>query len=193
MVFVDRSVGRDDEILIKLDNHLGAKLAIEHLLAQGHRKIGVINIPTNTTVGYERYEGYRDTFAEHNISLDDRFIKFADFSLESGYESMKELLISEDKPTAVVPMSNLTTLGALKALKELNYTIPDDISLISFDDFESADLLNPPLTAVAQPAYEFGIKAVEMLLKLLNGKKIKQRTTILQPTLIIRDSCKKIQ
>lgn len=190
VVFVDRSIGRDDEMLIKLDNKLGAKLAVEHLLHFGHRKIGAINIPTDVTPGYERYAGYKEALLEHQIPLDDRFIKFADFSLESGYKNTKELLTAEEKPTAILPMSNLTTIGALKAIKELDYTIPEDISIVSFDDFEYAELLNPPLTAIAQPAYEFGIQAAEMLLKLMKGKKIKQKIVVLQPALMIRNSCK---
>ncbi|MBD3306986.1 LacI family DNA-binding transcriptional regulator [candidate division KSB3 bacterium] len=193
VVFVDRSSGRDDEVLIKLDNMLGVKLAVEHLLQLGHRNIAAINIPTNTTPGYERYEGYRTTLAAQNIPLDEHFIQFADFSLESGYEKMKALLASAEKPTAVVPMSILTTLGALKAINEFGYAIPDDISLVGFDEFEYADLVHPPLTTVAQPAYEFGIKAVETLLKLMKGKRLRQKTIILQPRLIIRKSCKRLQ
>jgi DNA-binding LacI/PurR family transcriptional regulator len=192
VVFVDRSTGLEDEILIKLDNVLGVKLAIEHLLNLNHRRIGVINVPLNITTGYERFEGCKAVLAENGIALQAEYIKYADFSIESGYKKARELLRLKIRPTAILTMSGLTTLGALKAIKDSRLSIPGDLSIISFDDFESSELLNPPITTVAQPAAEFGIRAAEILLNLINGKKPRPNRLILKPKLIIRESCRKL-
>jgi len=192
VVFVDRSTGLDDEILITLDNVQGVRLAIKHLLDLNHRKIGVVNVPLNITTGHDRFEGYKTILTENGIELQAEFIKYADYSVESGYEKTMELLRLNNRPTAVITMSGLTTIGALKAIKKSGLSIPDDISIVSFDDFESSDLLNPPVTTVVQPADEFGIRAAEILVNLINGKKPEQKHLILEPELIIRESCGKI-
>jgi DNA-binding LacI/PurR family transcriptional regulator len=192
VVFVDRATGLADEILITLDNVQGVRLAIEHLLDLNHRKIGVVNVPLNITTGHDRFEGYKTILAENGIELQAEFIKYADYSVESGYEKTMELLRLNNRPTAVITMSGLTTIGALKAIKKSGLSIPDDISIISFDDFESSDLLNPPVTTVVQPADEFGIRAAEILVNLINGRKPDPKHLILTPELIIRESCGKI-
>jgi DNA-binding LacI/PurR family transcriptional regulator len=192
VVFVDRTTGLDDEILITLDNIQGVRLGIEHLLDLNHRKIGVVNVPLNITTGHDRFEGYKAILAKNGIELQAEFIKYADYSVESGYVKTMELLRLKNRPTAMMTMSGLTTIGALKAIKESGLSIPDDISIVSFDDFESSDLLNPPVTAVVQPADEFGIRAAEILVNLINGRKPDPKHLILNPELIIRESCGKI-
>jgi len=192
VVFVDRSTGLDDEILIKLDNIQGVRLAIEHLLDLNHRRIGVINVPLNITTGSERFEGYKAVLAENGIELQAEYIKYADYSIESSYEKTREILSLKNRPTAIITMSGLTTLGALKAIKDSGLSIPSDLSIVSFDDFESSELLNPPITTVAQPAAEFGIRAAEILVNLINGKKPRPKRLILEPKLVIRGSCGKL-
>jgi DNA-binding LacI/PurR family transcriptional regulator len=117
VVYVDRSTGLDDEILVKLDNVLGVRLAIEHLLDLNHRMIGVINVPLNITTGYERFESYKAVLAENEIALQAEYIKYADYYPESSYEKTRELLRLKNRPTALITMSGLTTLGALKAIR----------------------------------------------------------------------------
>jgi len=192
VVFLDRSSGLADTILIKLDNELGVRLAIEHLLDLNHRRIGVISAPLEVSTGYERFEAYKLILAEYGIELQAEHTKFAGYSIESSYKKTLEVLRLTDRPTAIVTMCGPTTLGALKAIREANLTIPDDISIISFDDFESAALMNPPITVVSQPADEFGIRGAEILVNLINGRKPRPRQLNLEPELIIRESCKKL-
>ncbi len=90
--------------------------------------------------------------AENGIELQTEYIKYADYPIESAYEKTRQILRLKNKPTAILTMSGLTTLGALKAIKDSGLSIPGDLSIVSFDDFESSELLNPPITAVAQPA-----------------------------------------
>lgn len=192
VVFVDRSTGLDDEILIKLDNAKGVRLAIEHLLDLNHRKIGVINVPLNITTGYERFESYKAVLGETGIALQAEYIKYADYYPESSYEKTREVLRLKNRPTAIITMSGMTTLGALKAIKESGLRIPGDISIVSFDEFESSELLSPSITTVVQPADEFGIRATEILVNLINGRKPRPRRLVLDPKLIVRESCRKV-
>lgn len=162
-------------------------------MSLGHVKIGVINLPLNITTGFERFEGYKKALKDHNIPLDERLIKFAGFTIESGYEQTKELLKSEKKPTAIFSLNCQLTLGALRAIKETNLKIPGDISIIGFDDSEFAELLDPPLNTIAQPVHEIGKKAIEILLKIVKGQKqVKRKLIEFKPELVVIKSCKKI-
>ncbi|MCP4749873.1 MAG: LacI family transcriptional regulator [Proteobacteria bacterium] len=192
VVFVDRSTGNNNEVLIKLDNTLGVRMAVGHLLELKHARIGIVNVPLNITTGYERFEGYKAAMVENGIELHTDLVKIADFSVESSYEKTREMLTLQNKPTAIVTMSGPTTIGALKAIKESGCRIPEDISLIGFDDFESSDLMDPPITTVVQPADEFGTKAAEVLVNLIKGQKPNQNTIVLKPKLIVRKSCRQL-
>ena len=110
VVFVDRSTGLDDEILITLDNIQGVRLAIEHLLDLNHRNIGVVNIPLNITTGHDRCEGYKTILSENGIELQAEFIKYADYPVISGYEKTMELLQLKNRPT-LDAARNLAAVG----------------------------------------------------------------------------------
>ena len=195
VVTVDRSSGMKNEILIKTDNNAGVNSGVEYLISLGHKRIGVINLPLNMTTGFERVESYKRTLSNHNIKLNDSLIKFAEqYNLvESSYDKTLELLKLEKSPTAIFPMNGPTTIGALKAIKKLNLRIPDDISIIGFDELFFAELLDPPLTTIAQPVYELGTTGMKTLLKIIKSKKYKRNQVFtLQPKLIVRNSCKDI-
>jgi DNA-binding LacI/PurR family transcriptional regulator len=190
VVFLDRSVGDGhDDIVVKLDNRRGVRVAIEYLAGLGHRRIGTIGVPVTITPGAERLEGYRAAVHAHGLDADPSLVRYADFTVESAFRETKALLSLPRRPTALLPLSGPTTVGALKAIMEAHLTVPRDLSVIGFDEFEYAELLSPPLTTIAQPAYEFGTVGVELLVRLLQGKRIRQRTVVLEPTLIERLSC----
>jgi len=194
VVFVDRSPMISNEISILLDNEWGVTLGMEYLIGLGHKKIGVINLPLFMTTGFGRFNGYKNALIKNKLKIDERLIKFSDSDLspESSYEETLKLLTMEDKPTAIFPMNGPTTIGALKAIRKLGLKIPNDISIIGFDEHYFADLLNPPLTTIAQPVSEFGIKGMQTLIKIFRGKKIKTKIVKLKPKLILRESCKRI-
>jgi len=192
VVFVDRSSGIKNEILIKLDNIMGVKIGIEYLISLGHKRIGVINLPTIMTTGFERFEGYKKELIDNGIELDKNLIKFAKFSIESSYEKTIELLKLEKRPTAIFLMSNLITIGALKAIKDSNLKVPNDISIICFDDFPASELIEPPITTITQPVKEIAILAMEVLIRIISGKRPRKKLNVLEPKLMIRKSCKNI-
>lgn len=192
VIFLDRSLGIKNRIVIKLNNVKGVMLAVDYLISLGHRKIGLINVTHEITVGKEIHEGYKRSLKKANISFNGALEKIADFTEESGYQKTLELLKQDKKITGLFTISDRITIGALKAIKKLNLKIPDDISIVGFDDFSATVLMAPPLTTIREPTKIIGETGVKLLIKLINGEKLKPETIDLEPKLIIRESCKSI-
>jgi len=191
VIYVDRYVGVKDETVVKLDNIKGAEMAVTYLASLGHKRIGYINIKPEINIGFERLEGYKKGLKKAGIPFNEDLVRYSGFSVESSYEKMKEILAQDNKPSAMFPISNRITIGVLKAIKDQNLKIPDDISVIGFDEIVTADLLTPSLTVVAQPAYEFGRISTKILIDKINGKEPEEDIINLEPELIIRESCRK--
>ncbi len=165
VVAIDRRIrdSRVDSILA--DNIAGAFAAVSHLITLGHRHIGFVGLPLTRTTGKERYDGYTRALREHGLPVSRRWIRTADAKQQGGHDRTLDLLKSQPSITALFVANNLMTLGALNAIRECGLRIPDDISVVGFDDMPWATLLQPPLTVVAQPSYEIGEKASELLLE----------------------------
>ena len=188
-VFMDRDVEGVEADVVRVDNRLGMRLIAEHLVSLGHERIGLISGPLEKASGYERYEGLRVALKELGVTLEDSIVQFGDFRIPSGWQGATELLRLPDPPTALVVANNQMTLGALLSLRELGFSIPSDVSVIGFDDMEWAPLANPPLTAIAQPTYEMGVKAAQMLLDKIGGTPDGATTRVLlEPNLVVRES-----
>ena len=187
-VFLDREVQRIDADVIHVDNRRAMALIAEHLVNLGHRRIGLVSGPLDKASGYERYTGLKSALADLGSGLDDSLVRFGDFRTAGGREKTEELLRLSHPPTALVAANNQMTLGALLAVREKGLKIPDDISVIGFDDPEWAPLVYPPLTTLAQPTYEMGVGAARMLLERLEGFEEVTRTTLLEPWLEVRGS-----
>jgi LacI family transcriptional regulator len=189
LVFMDREVEGVETDAIRVDNFLGMRMASNHLASLGHRRIGMISGPLEKASGYERFRGFEEALSGLGLELDDSLIKFGDFKTTSGRQATAELLRVSAPPTALIVANNQMTLGALLAIRELNLSIPGDISVIGFDDMEWAPLANPPLTTIAQPTYEMGSRSAQMLLDKVEGGPDGQPTKVLlKPALIVRDS-----
>jgi LacI family transcriptional regulator len=172
---------------VDVDNISGAKKAVEHLIMLGHQRIGIItNAPPQYTGCAHRLEGYKKALFEHGLPYDEELVRYGDFTEESGYKAMKEML--QLSPTAVFVASDLVAFGALAAIRELGLSIPQDVAVVGFDDVRLARYINPPLTTVRLPAYELGASAADMLVKIIKGEEYEER--LLLPTeLVIRESC----
>ena len=189
LVAMDRRLCRLEVDTVLVDNVQGAYEAVSHLVQLGHRRVGLIGGPVHITTGRERQEGYKKALTEHGLGVDQRLIKIGDFKQESGYRKACELLEMNDRPTAIFAANNLMTLGALNAIHEKGLNIPRDVAIVGFDDMPWAPSLDPPLTAVAQPTYELGCTAANLLLQRIADKGREIVEMKLEPTLIVRDSC----
>lgn len=174
---------------VKVDNERGAYDAVRHLTGLGYRRIAIITGVLSLTTGRERYTGYQMALAAAGLPREPSLVKEGDFKTESGYRLTRELWASGRPPDALFVSNNLMTLGALRALRELAVRVPQQLALVGFDDMPWSGDLYSPLTSVSQPTYELGAEAVNLLLRRLADPASPFRTVMLQPRLIVRESC----
>ena len=188
VVIVDRDVPGLAADCVLTDNAQGGRLATEHLIALGHRRIGCIAGPADLTPSADRVTGYRQALQAAGISADETLIVRGDFRDRSGYQGAQQLLALADPPTAMFACNDLMAIGAVGAVLEHGWQVPDDISIIGFDDIHLAAYVNPPLTTVAQPKYELGAVAAAMLLERLGEREMPPRRRLLVAELVVRRS-----
>lgn len=177
-----------DAVLV--ENVAGAHAAVEHLIRLGHRRVGVISGLAPVGTSSERLEGYRQALRAHDLAEDPRLVREGNSRLDGGYRRMLELLDLSTPPTAVFTTNNLMTLGALAALQARGVRVPDDLAVVGFDDFEWAVVLRPRLTTVAQPTYEIGTTAANLLLERVEKRSDDPpRRVVLATRLLVRESC----
>lgn len=187
------SVGRhtDNRVhYIDVDNIGGARMAVEHLIRLGHQRIATITGRMDTTTGQDRLTGYRQALQAHHIPLEEELIVEGDFTEGSGATGIQQLLPAH--PTAVFTASDMTAIGALKALRQAGLHVPQDVALVSFDDIPIASAIEPALTTVRQPIERLGSMAVDLLLGILESpsKEETPAQRIILPTeLVVRASC----
>lgn len=188
-VTTSKMPGAGDIRYVDIDNIYGSTLAMEHLISMGHRRIGLIIGSPILTSSEERLEGYSAVLKKYGIPFDSNLVRRGDGSIESGYEAMLELLGEE--LTAVFVTCDTMAMGAVRAIKEKGKKVPDDISLVGFDDIPVAQIMDPPLTTVKQPAYQKGKCAAKMLIDLIEGKEVMDKC-ILPVEIALRESTRKI-
>lgn len=179
-----------DTVLV--DNLNAAYGAIEHLINHGHRRIGIIAGPPGIYTAQERLKGYRRVHEDFDLPIADDLILEGDYSLESGYRLMGQLLQRADPPTAVFVTNYEMTLGAIMALNESPIRVPDELSIIGFDNQQLARIVKPALTIVVQPIQAIGEAAATLLMKRLRddrtGFPVIQR---LKTSLVLGDSVRR--
>ncbi|GIL09068.1 MAG: LacI family transcriptional regulator [Chloroflexota bacterium] len=188
VVLVDREITGFEADTVLVNNVRGAELAVAHLIAAGYRRIAILAGPQDLTPGWERLQGYYAAHRAAGLEPAPGLVKIGTFKRDSGYELTHDLLKSSNPPDAIFAANNLMALGSIRALHERDVRIPDTVALVSFDDMPWAQDLNPPLTAVAQPSYELGQQALELLLHRMRHPHGTYRKVILQPQLIVRQS-----
>jgi LacI family transcriptional regulator len=190
VVVVDRQSGQAPLDTVFVDNRAGAQTAAEYLISLGHRHIGVINGPLEFSVARERLEGFDAGLRAAGVKLDPELVRAADFRQASGHAAMTALLHSAgDRLDAVFVAGDLMTLGAYAALNQAGLRIPDDVSVLGFDDMPWAAALNPPLTTIAQPVTLMGQTAASLLIERIQGNvEVEPRHILLEAELIVRGS-----
>jgi LacI family transcriptional regulator len=189
VVLVDRvlSTGPDVDSVV-VDNRLGAQLAAEHLLSLGHTEIAVISGPLSSFPGRERHEAFLQSLADAGQPVRPEHVRVSDFRVEGGYTSMAGLLDEQIPPTAVFCANNLMSIGALRLLRDRAVPIPDEVSLVGFDDVDLSELLNPPLTVIDRPTFALGSSAAELLRSRLATPDREQQHLTLPVELVVRGS-----
>ncbi len=194
VVLVDREVNNHYCDLVETAHEHGTKLATQHLLDLGHRRIACMAGPKGLSPSDQRIKGWQAALQQ--ASLQASVLVHGDFTSQGGYETMLELLATwqnhQTKPSAVVICNDLMAIGALCAVHEQGLQVPRDLSIVGFDDIELSRFTNPPLTTVRQPKQAMGIHAVEMLVERIKGKRSATQTLLLTPELCVRGSTAKL-
>ncbi len=185
-VMIGRSPKKDQLNYIDVDNRGSARLIVEHLLQQGYRRIGTITGPKNMIAGMDRLQGYLAALRANGIDPDPNLVAQGDFSQASGQTGMQRLI--PFKPDAVFVASDSMAVGALRALRNANLRVPQDMALAGFDDVPFAAHMDPPLTTIRQPIHRAGAVAAETLIDLISNPDSHPRRVILPTELVIRAS-----
>lgn len=188
VVLVDRFVDADID-QVGTENEGPAAQLVAHLISLGHRRIGLIAGLEGLSTTAERSAGYRRALEEADIHIDPSLIVSGASRHDPARDVVHRVLSMKDPPTALVTANNAMTIGALHALRELDLSVPGDVALVAFDDFEWSDLFYPRLTVIAQPAQEIGILAVDLLLSRLDEPDRTSRVVRLPPAFVHRESC----
>jgi len=175
---------------VDVDNCASAEMAVAHLIHLGHTRIACItNANLSYTAAVDRLRGYQNALASAGLPFDPALVRNGDFTVDSGYYQMKDLLDRGVHFTAAFVASDTLVLGAKAALLECNLRVPQDVALVGFDDLPFAQYLNPPLTTVHLPAVELARQACDLLICQLHGEQTCRQQIILDSQLIIRQSC----
>jgi LacI family transcriptional regulator len=188
-VLVNRAALDGEDLAVVVDNHAAARGVVEHLAALGHRRIGHIAGPQNTTTGLDRRGGYEAGIREHGLAEGPGLVVEADaFSVEAGDRALGIMLAGSARPTAVFAANDLIAVGMLQRLRRIGVRVPDDLSIVGFNDIPLAGLLEPALTTVRVPQLAMGVAGAGLLIDRLEGRPIGEIRRMLPTELIVRAS-----
>ncbi len=187
MVFVDRALPAVHVPAVRADSRHATKDLVDHIVGLGHERIAIISGPRQTLTGRERLDAFRARMRRHGLSVPRELIRVGNFQMRSGQVAAAELLDLDEPPTAVFAADNLMALGALHEIRRRGLRIGQDLALAGFDDPPWFQLLDPPMTTVAQPVKELGELAVATLLQTVGGAQASSH--VLECSLMVRNSC----
>lgn len=190
IILVDPKILTENVNQVLIDNEHGAFIATQYLIRLGHRRIGFISGDIERLSFKQRYDGYKKSLKYSNVPFNSELVSTG--GLEQGYEHVKKLLDLPIKPTAIFAANDINAIYGYKAVLDLNLIIPDNISIIGFDDIDLSKISSPPLTTIRVYKEELGSIAVRTLLKIINDKIEKATTTIVPVKLIERESVRAV-
>ena len=188
IVCVDRELTGVDVDVVLVNNREGAFAAVDYLIKSGYKRIAFISGLEQLPSSQYRVQGYKEALKANGIDFLPELVRFSDSKHENGKEICEELLRLPTPPDAIFTGNNLITLGALEAIHKKGLKIPQEVAVVGFDDMNWANSLNPPLTAVRQPAYEIGKRAGELLIQRIDDPKRPAIQMILNTELVVRKS-----
>jgi DNA-binding LacI/PurR family transcriptional regulator len=191
IVLVDRDLPELGAPAVLLDNEGAAYSAVSHLITRGYRRIAMLSGRSAISTTTERIAGYRRALHQSGIELDERLVVSGASTSEGGAIAANTVLDVEPPPSAIFSGNNLMSIGALQAIVNRGLAVPDDVALVGFDDFPFpwSDAFRPHLTTVAQPTYELGRRAAEILVERLKGSSsMSAERVVLDGHLVVRES-----
>jgi LacI family transcriptional regulator, galactose operon repressor len=188
IVCLDRDIDSSTIPLVQVDNQLGGLLATDHLVDLGHTRIAHVAGARELRISEERLAGYHEALYEAGIDADPTLVADGRFTEDGGYQAMRVLLEAAADLTAVFAANDLSAIGVLSALAASGRRVPDDVSVIGFDDLRLSAFTSPPLTTMRQPAVEIAELATKILIGLTRGEPVRELRHRLDPTIVVRAS-----
>ena len=194
IVLIDREILSINISTVVMNDYDASFNVTNYLIEKGHKHIGIVVFPNLISTGEKRLRGYIDALEKKGIELDQNLIKITGFKVEEAFRATNELLNLKNRPTALFTANDIMFSGAIKAINSKNLKIPDDISIITFYDFNWLKYLSPPITAVKLPTFEMGQQAAELLLEMIDSNEKKYyRKIMLKTKFIERNSVKDLK
>lgn len=188
VVVIDRELAGLAVDVVLADNLAGGKMAAQHLVDLGHRRIACITGPSDLSLSAQRVIGYREVLQQAGVAYDERLVLRGSFDFASGYQCTAQLLALDEPPTAIFACNDVMAMGALRAAAEAGCRVPQELSILGFDDAPLASYTTPPLSTVAQPVPDFGQTAIRMLLERIQDHALPPRRALLPMRLVVRAS-----
>ena len=173
---------------VHIDNLTSAFEAVNYLAQLGHKRIAQISGPTTATLCKFRQQGYQQALRRAGVSMNPAYSTVGDFTFEAGAQAVRQLLALPEQPTAIFCHNDAMAIGAIQEAKKLGLRVPQDLSIVGFDDIQFAQYCDPPLTTISQPRYEIGRQAMLMMLDLLKGNDVQAGSRLLEAKLVVRGS-----
>ncbi|WP_134739073.1 LacI family DNA-binding transcriptional regulator [Nocardioides sp. 503] len=188
IVAVDPHTGRSSLPTVTADNLQGARLGVDHLLGLGHRRIGMVTGRPDLVSARLRERGFREAHAAAGVPLDESLLRLGAFEQDQAGDAARELLALPDPPTAIFAANDLSAIAALEVAAELGISVPEQLSVVGFDNIPDSALSSPPLTTVQQPIRQMGHDAIAMLVQMIAGEELAETHVTLETTLVRRRS-----
>jgi DNA-binding LacI/PurR family transcriptional regulator len=193
LVLFDRVADNISCPKVRLDNETGGRLATQHLIEQGYKKIAILAGPENLSISNKRMDGYLQALKQNGIRIDKRLIIHCDFNQQYAFEATKELLAMKQPPDAIFTISDRMAIGAMLAIKEKGLKMPEDIGLVGFNNEPVTSLVSPAISSVDMYAFEIGKATAKLFIELLHGEEgMTDQEIIIKPKLFIRESSQRI-
>ena len=173
---------------VHIDNLTSAFEAVNYLAQLGHKRIAQISGPTSATLCQFRQQGYQQALRRAGVTMNPAYSTVGDFTFEAGAQAVRQLLALPEQPTAIFCHNDAMAIGAIQEAKKLGLRVPQDLSIVGFDDIQFAQYCDPPLTTISQPRYEIGRQAMLMMLDLLKGNDVQAGSRLLEAKLVVRGS-----
>lgn len=191
MIMLDRNVKDEDSVIVQTDNRMGSRMATEHLIECGCKRIAYLGGVKEMETSCGRLQGYSEALEEAGINYDEEIVFHKNFSIDAGFEMSEKLLESKKSFDGIFAACDLIALGAIKTLRRNGIKVPKDVMVSGYDNIYMSSVFEPELTTVDQHPYEMGRIAVETLIKIIDKKYDGDKRIILKPDLIIRSSTRR--
>ena len=188
-VFINGMLSDIDIPFVRINETKAGYLATKHMLKKGIKKIAFLGGSLKFIPTYEKLQGYKKALKEFGLPVEKNFIIFDDYDVEIGFKNAIKLLETNNRPEGIITASDVLAIEVIKASNIKGVNVPDDLKVIGFDDISFSSTYTPSITTIAQPKYKMGAMALEMLVNLIEKKNIPEKQILIEPKLILRDSC----